>query len=578
MSHSRSFSFTLSILILLTLFFASAAITTPVSAATIVVNSFADNVTNDGLCTLREAIIAANTDSAYRGCPAGSGEDTITLPKGTYTLQSQLPNITSRIIINGSDASSTIIQASACNPIDRPENCTPADYKVFLVASGSSLNINNLTIRHGDEENGGGIQNLGTLIVMDSIFSGNFSGFGGAILNSGFAGIGRSHFLNNAACSSQGGGSGGGIGNSGGTVLVDQSLFEENYACYGGGGIANYNGAVAVTNTTLSDNRADFGGGILNASTTSSTTLNIVSSTLSGNHANNDGGGIYGFYSTGDIKVTNSTFSGNTAHTGGGMIAGNYNAVYLESSTFTQNSATLYGGVAIFGILNFSNTIIANSINSQDCYVAWADGASIGTNTHNLVGDNNCAVGGINFLDGDPKLGPLSNNGGSTQTHALLAGSPAIDAGDCALSPDFDQRGEPRPIGASCDIGAFEFIPEPIISVFITIDDLVIEEKPDTEANVVSDPTGAIAAPTANVAWDPPHTSFVYDQAYTATMVLTVAEGYEYKESTTLVTVNGQTPDSVTIDEIQSALTVVYTFDAVIKDEISFIYLPLITR
>jgi CSLREA domain-containing protein len=579
MSQSRSFSLTLSMLFLLTLISASFAITTPVSAATILVNSFADNMTNDGLCTLREAIIAANTDSAYRGCPAGNGEDTIALPKGTYTLNSQLPNITSQIIINGSGASSTIIQASACNPIEKPEGCTPANYRVFSVDSGSSLHIDKLTIRHGYAENsGGGIQNLGTLIVMDSILSGNLGASGGAVLNSGFTGIVRSVFSNNMADSSQGGGSGGGIANSGGTVLVDRSKFEDNYASYGGGGIANYNGAVAVTNTTLTNNRARYGGGILNASTSSPNTLNIVSSTLSENIAFNDGGGIFGYYSEGDIKVTNSTFSGNKANIGGGIRAGDKTTLYLESSTFTQNSANQYGGVFTSGILNFSNTIIANSFIGLDCYVARADGRSIGTNMHNLVGDGSCSVGGINFLSGDPKLGPLANNGGPTQTHALLADSPAIDAAFCDLSPAVDQRGEPRPSGSACDIGAFEFSPEPIISMAITLEEPVIGDEPDTEADIVSNPMGAIAAPTANVTWDPPHAAFAYNQAYAITVVLTVADGFEYLDGSTMVSVNDQSPDSVTFNDIESTLTVVYTFDALIKDEISFIYLPLITR
>jgi hypothetical protein len=80
-------------------------------------------------------------------------------------------------------------------------------------------------------------------------------------------------------------------------------------------------------------------------------------------------------------------------------------------------------------------------------------------NEHNLVGDGSYSNGGNNFLSGDAKLGPLANNGGPTRTHALLADSPAIDAGNCAFAESYDQRGRPRPIGASCDIGAFEFNP-----------------------------------------------------------------------------------------------------------------------
>jgi hypothetical protein len=105
--------------------------------------------------------------------------------------------------------------------------------------------------------------------------------------------------------------------------------------------------------------------------------------------------------------------------------------------------------------MNYANTILANST-GDDCS---KNSGTIGTNTRNLVEDNyGC---GTPYLTSDPSLDALANNGGPTRTMALLAGSPAIDAGDaatCAASPinDLDQRGAPRSTGASCDIGAFE--------------------------------------------------------------------------------------------------------------------------
>ncbi|MBW6466876.1 MAG: CSLREA domain-containing protein [Brevefilum sp.] len=133
MFNSRSLSLVFTVFILLALILVSEVPASRVFAATIVVNSFEDNEIDDSACTLREAIIAANTDSPYRGCPPGNGADTITLPAGTDTLTSQLPNITSQIIINGSSPANTIIQASECNPITTPGGCTPAVYRVFLL-------------------------------------------------------------------------------------------------------------------------------------------------------------------------------------------------------------------------------------------------------------------------------------------------------------------------------------------------------------------------------------------------------------------------------------------------------------
>jgi hypothetical protein len=133
--------------------------------------------------------------------------------------------------------------------------------------------------------------------------------------------------------------------------------------------------------------------------------------------------------------VTNSTFSGNSAPAGGGIHS--------------------HAGFYAEGVLNYSNTIIANSSAGGDCVIS--DGF-IGTNTNNLVEDNSCSPA----LHADPLLGPLQDNGGPTQTLALLPGSPAIDAALLANCPATDQRGVSRPQGAGCDIGAFELEMNPI--------------------------------------------------------------------------------------------------------------------
>jgi len=162
------------------------------------------------------------------------------------------------------------------------------------------------------------------------------------------------------------------------------------------------------------------------------------------------------------LEVVNSTFSGNSATYGGGAY-NNGTTLTVTNSTFSGNSATNANGGGVLnkvGTLNYTSAIIANSTSGGDCVSAIA--ATIGTNLNNLVEDGSVSCAAA--LSGDPKLGPLANNGGLTQTFALLTGSPAIDAGDittCAAIPppatavnSLDQRGNAR-LGA-CDVGSFE--------------------------------------------------------------------------------------------------------------------------
>lgn len=140
--------------------------------------------------------------------------------------------------------------------------------------------------------------------------------------------------------------------------------------------------------------------------------------------ATNDGGGIY---NGGTATLMNSTVNGNTAGRGA-------------------------GGISNVGTAVLTNTIVAISISGSDCT------GTITSGVRNLDSDSSCGLTGIGDLPStDPMLGPLADNGGTTQTHALLPGSPAIYAGDSAACPATDQRGVGRPKGAACDIGAFEF-------------------------------------------------------------------------------------------------------------------------
>jgi CSLREA domain-containing protein len=240
--------------------------------------------------------------------------------------------------------------------------------------------------------------------------------------------------------------SGGGIYNAG-TLTVSQCTLSGNFAPEGGG---IYNaGTLAVSQSTLSGDSAGYGGGISNLGT-----LTVSQSTLSGNVAV-FGGGIH---NEGMATVSQSTLSGNSASTGSDTSFGggidNLGTLTVSQCTLSANTAGSggVGGIVNAGTLMLNNSIVANSTGPD-----IGNGGSI-TGSHNLIEDGS---GGLSdTIIGDPLLGPLADNGGPTKTHALLAGSPAIDAGSNLLVPagvNTDQRGAGR-IGA-VDIGAYEFVP-----------------------------------------------------------------------------------------------------------------------
>ena len=219
-----------------------------------------------------------------------------------------------------------------------------------------------------------------------------------------------------------------------------------------GGGIQTVE-SLTITNSTISGNSTGFrGGGIYSVG--GDTT--IVNSTISGNNSASDGGGIYSYIET--INITNSTISGNSAGGRGGGIFFYGSSGRVTNSTIAGNSASSGGGITeYYGEIILTNTIIANNTGG-DCI-----SFSISNNNiNNLIEDGTCNP----LLSGDPNLGPLQNNGGPTETHELLPGSIAIDAGDNAGAAGlmFDQRGPgfDRVLNGTVDIGAVEAVPEPL--------------------------------------------------------------------------------------------------------------------
>ena len=320
--------------------------------------------------------------------------------------------ITKDVTIQGQGVQQTIVQAH--------QEAGKATDRVFFIAEGATVTIQAMTIRHGSPteglRSGGGIQNEGALTLAYSVVSDNLANCGG------------------------------GIWNNGGTLMVVNCTIRDNIAdavaapgfnCGSGGAIKNVEGGtLTVINSTLSHNHAEGKGGGLHVSCKSTATL--TNCTISNNHAVGRGGGIH---FKGVVTLNHCTIAGNSAK----------GVVWGEGIGDPAG-----GGISIRGTLHFSNTIIADNPQDGDCFLGRF--GAIVTNVHNLIEDGSCP----SDYSGDPNLGALTDNGGDTQTHALLSGSPAIDAipvRDCLSNTD--QRGEARPIvqtssDTPCDTGAFE--------------------------------------------------------------------------------------------------------------------------
>jgi hypothetical protein len=234
-----------------------------------------------------------------------------------------------------------------------------------------------------------------------------------------------------------------------GTLTISRSIFQDNYlrsSHIGNGsgeGGALFNTGIAsatISDTLFTGNSVRTGGAIVNKGT-----LEIENSTISGNYAR-DGSGIYNSttgYDTG-LWIRNCTLVDNNANNGGdGFFVG---GLYLELATSINGehiSNSIFGGSGPFTSPNKDCKIIAGGLE---------------TNIQNLIQDGSC----LPALSGDPRLGELSDNGGSTLTCALQPGSPAINAGSNAAVPAamaYDQRGKgyPRIQNTQVDIGAFEY-------------------------------------------------------------------------------------------------------------------------
>jgi hypothetical protein len=366
-------------------------------------------------CTLRAAVMQANR---------GGADSLIVVPAGTYTLAIHATvadgeadgdlNLTTPtspgsavITIAGAGAGTTIIDA---DQIDR----------VLHVHPNRSATISGVTIRNG--------------LVL--------GGSGGGILNEGL-------------------------------LAVSDAIIVDNHA-QDGGGIHNAIYMTLVDSTVTQNGAGDDGGGIRNSGL-----MYITRSTISNNIAYGNGGGVF---ADGSLFVVNSTVAFNRSSGVGGGIA-NYEQVNVYNTSIVFNGGAIFSEATAAGgvftdsdpgpVFNLRNSLVAGNYSSVT-HVSYECSGTLNSYARNLFGtDATCPIvsvsGSIGYITDFSTFGPLQDNGGPTFTVALLPGSVAIDSGDAvggcvdynSVVLPTDQRGQPRVVGARCDIGAYEFNPLP---------------------------------------------------------------------------------------------------------------------
>ena len=431
-------------------------------------------------------------------------DDTITL-QTDVTLSATLPQIISTMTIEGGGH---FISGNNDSAVGR----------VLYITSDSNLTLNKTIIKGGNTTgDGGGIFNDGTVSTVtltNSTVSGNKAPSGGGIFNNGTVMLMNSTVSGNIADSS----SGGGIYNNGGTVILTNSTVSDNFAFStsssksSGGGIFNSGfGTVTLTNSTVSGNISSSttasaaGGGIFNYGT-----VTLTNSTVSGNissapSSSSEGGGFYNF-GTGTVTLQSSIISGNTATSGNEV----YNAGIVNAASFN-----------VFGHGDKTNA---------EAFSGFAPG----TSDVNATSDGGGTPTALNAILNTA----LADNGGPTQTHALVEGSPAVDLDkDCSTELTEDQRGEPRPLGNGCDAGAFE-------SPYST-----------TTTFTVTPNAGAGGIVT-------PDTAQVVNEGDTATFIVTPDKGYTADAAVSGTCPKGSWDGSTyTTGQIAENCTVVFSFD-----------------
>lgn len=507
-------------------------------------------------CTLREAITRANSDAGpetilFAPALTASGPAAI-------TLTNALPLFSSETTLTGPGSGLMTIQRSSAGG-------TP-EFRIFFISQNHTVSLSGVTVSNGRLNGGGaGIANEGTLSLLDVTVSSNHTAdsTGNNVGNPG-GGIYNDGTLTLTNCRVTGNSTGGSV---------------SNFRGGNGGGIYNLFGrTLTVVNSAISGNQTGatpgapggYGGAIYNQGF-----MTLTNSTVSGNQTASGGAGG-GIYNDGNATLTNSTISGNQTNggsEGGGGGVYNSGALTVISCTISANSSgTLSGGGGIFSggvTINLRSSIFAGNVAGgpgQDLF------GNFTSQDYNLIGNTNGAsFSGVtthNLNNANPRLGPLANNGGPTQTHALLLGSPAIEAGDNSVTGSplnlaTDQRGFARSVDgpdidttATVDIGAFE--------AQVSMADISSRStNEDQQTNTGVFMGGAVTSVTATssnttlLPNDPAHIT-ITGSGSIRTLILNPAAN-EFGTSTITVTVNGPNAQSVsdtfvlTVDSVNDA-------------------------
>jgi predicted outer membrane repeat protein len=429
-------------------------------------------------------------------------------------LTTALPDVASNITITGPSSAQLTVRRSTGNT-----------YRIFNITSGT-VGLSGMTVREGltaAATFGGGISNGAILTLSDVVVTAN-----------------------------QAGGDGGGIANAG-TLTTTNCVISGNTAGNSGGGIST-TGPITLTTTTISNNTAANEGGALS----NGSNAVIVNSTISGNTV--PAPGVVGaITNAANLVMTNSTVSGNHVT----VAIENTNAgslMRLTNCTITANDGNGINNCGCNGPTStVRNSIIAGN-GANDVSGNWT---SFG---HNFIGQTRLSSGFTNGVNGDTvgdfgsplnaQLGPLANNGGPTQTHALLSNSPAIDAGDNCVTQathcsdanlstfTTDQRGFSRMVDgpdadaiATVDIGAYE-----TQSPLANLSDTTTNE--DTQLQIAfdgGDPSTitSITATSSNSTLVPNDAAHLSAALFGATGVVTINPATNEKGTTNItVTIN----------------------------------------
>ncbi len=455
------------------------------------INDELDAVANPSDLSLREALAIANARPGNDGITfdpslTQSGPATITLTLGELA-------ITDSVVILGSGAENLTIDANHLSRIFTIDDHTSGNISAELVAmtltgghtvdsfwGGAVYSLESLTVRdctitgNSATDSGGGIhwRSSGTIAILNSTLTGNSAyNYGGAIFLRDYGAA----TIQNCTISGNSASRGGGIYTvSYGTLTIQNSTVSGNSSngasgsgSGGGAGgifVRNY-GTTTIQNSTISDNSASEAGGAGGIFVRNYGTATILNCTISGNSTSGtgdygSGGGVFSRSSGGGTTtIQNSTISGNSAsNKGGGFYSQTQNAgvTTLVSTIVAGNTATSsapdFSSTGV-GTVTVTSSLIGDNTGSglAEAQPPTPDGNG------NLVGKP-VAAGGAGIID--PLLGSLADNGGPTQTRALLIGSPALNRGANPAGLTNDQRGAPfvRITGSAIDIGAYEFL------------------------------------------------------------------------------------------------------------------------